>query len=1150
MVPNEGDSPHFVEPERHIMSRRLNRFWLLLAFLISGELWALGLGDITLDSALNQPLRAEIELISATPDELSGLTITIASAETFARYGIDRPLFLSRLKFDIIPSGRTDDNIIRITSADPVTEPFVTFLVEAVWPRGRLLREYTLLLDPPTFASPATTQAPQAVTAPTSVAPTDSGRITRVAPVPEPAPREAPPRTRAPQQAPTIESPRVEPSPREPAQPQQAPEPTLSDATRYDDGPVGVFSVQRGDTLWGIANRVRQGSRLTINQTMLAIYEANPQAFAGNINVLSAGASLRIPSADEVFNISRGDALSEVQRQHNEWGGTAGITTSYSEPSLTLLPPDDDTLTTDSGSPYDAGDLQTTQDTGQSAEDARIQDIEQLLADHQDSLIEIGDNELAALRVELAQLRGEELPLEPVVEDPAPLVDEVPDVADPIVDDVEDPVTEPPADDSVADESPAPRVVLPPAQSESGLIDSIIEAVTGIWGLIGGALVVVAGVLIWFAKRAARGGDDDSPVVDDDSTGVWESLGAEDHDDETFESTARLRALAQEDESSIVVVEQEMAQTRDDLSASAPPVVTEDILAETGTNRSLEDTFSSETAINLDQSDPIAEADFHMAYGLYDQAADLINGVLTVDPGRQDLLTKLCEIYFVWGNRDAFVDAATRLNNALSGNEDSEWDKIVIMGQQIAGDHELFSDVTPGAATKAVDMSFDGAVDETNALDIDFAYGSESADEGTAFIDLGEDDDTPTEGADGIDFEFDDQDTSASVTQEMPPAVVDETVEESTIPADQFEKTIESAAVDASGSDETVATPTVEQQFDAPESTAEMPSLDATVEMSLLGDADATEIATLDDVSRNDETAEIDLADLGLDLGSLTDSAVPDLLGTDSEELSDLDDTAERQTLKIDESLAATSEMPSIDEITGRNLVLPEEAGDDLLEATGQTQVLPEGFAVETGTGTDIQAMLADEDATMLAPNSGERDDILMSDAETMLAPLDDDDVSDENFDYAKTEALPDDAFVGDMTADKTAEMPEPAAAGSTDMDLDLDDLTAALEIGGVGDVAEDILQEGAAGQQQPDATTSLDLEDNSPTSAMAPENLSGDLHNVRTMTEVGTKLDLARAYVDMGDPSGARSILEEVLDEGDEAQRQQAKQLLDSLPS
>ena len=87
---------------------------------------------------------------------------------------------------------------------------------------------------------------------------------------------------------------------------------------------------------------------------------------------------------------------------------------------------------------------------------------------------------------------------------------------------------------------------------------------------------------------------------------------------------------------------------------------------DTGTFGSLEDTFSSETAVNLDQTDPIAEADFHMAYGLYDQAADLINGALESEPADKALMSKLCEIYFVWGNRDAFIDAASKLKASLS----------------------------------------------------------------------------------------------------------------------------------------------------------------------------------------------------------------------------------------------------------------------------------------------------------------------------------------------------------------------------------------------------------------------------------------------------------------------------------------------------
>ena len=161
------------------MSPRLDRVWLGVLFLLLAlQAWALGLGDIRLSSALNEPLR----------EELNNLTVQLASQETFNRYDLDRPNFLTSLRFDIVKSGRADGNVIRVTSMQPITEPFVTFLVEASWSRGRLLREYTLLLDPPTFAPPPSTQQTEAVTAPTRAVPADSGQIRRPAPEPQPAP--------------------------------------------------------------------------------------------------------------------------------------------------------------------------------------------------------------------------------------------------------------------------------------------------------------------------------------------------------------------------------------------------------------------------------------------------------------------------------------------------------------------------------------------------------------------------------------------------------------------------------------------------------------------------------------------------------------------------------------------------------------------------------------------------------------------------------------------------------------------------------------------------------------------------------------------------------------------------------------------------
>ena len=149
------------------------------------------------------------------------------------------------------------------------------------------------------------------------------------------------------------------------------------------------------------------------------------------------------------------------------------------------------------------------------------------------------------------------------------------------------------------------------------------------------------------------------------------------------------------------------------------------------------------------------------------------------------------------------------------------------------------------------------------------------------------------------------------------------------------------------------------------------------------------------------------------------------------------------------------------------------------------------------------------------------------------------------DFDFAKTEALPPDVFTGNMDLDETGEMP---AVASTDVDLDLDDLTAALKVSEMGDTV-DMPRDDATVEHVRPGFDDSDETSEVPTMSLSPDDMSDDLHEARTMTEVGTKLDLARAYVDMGDPGGARSILEEVLDEGDESQRQQAQQLLESLP-
>lgn len=1104
------------------MSPGLNRLWLVPLLLLAGQSWALGLGDIKLDSSLNEPLRAEIELLAATAEELTNLDIQLASGDTFQRYDLDRPLFLTRLNFTLVRSGRADGNVVRITSTEPITEPFVTFLVEASWSRGRLLREYTILLDPPTFAPPPAAQAAETVNAPTRATQADSGQIQRPAPAPQQQP--AAPETRPTVQAPVQSTDNATVSAPQPAAPQAS----------FDSTPGSDRVVQRGDTLWGISRNALSDPRLTINQTMLAIYQANPDAFDGNINRLRAGATLRIPSADDVYRISRGEALAEVQRQNQAWSGSAGI--QAPQPRLTLVPPDEEDDITSPDTTVDTGPAVDVDETPATdfvdPVDARIQEIEAILED-QDALVEIADNDLAALRNELAELRGEEPPVPEVTDDT--LDDEVlfDDETDTVVDEepVDDEITEPDVQTS------------PPVVSRSrdvGIVDTILGYLKNFWVLIGLALLVTVAILFWFMRRASHD--------QGDVTGVWDALDADDEvEAESVASTERLRALARDEDESFLVVETSeqiptVTENSDSMEVPAANIGgANESFGESDFTPSVEDTFSSETAINLDQSDPIAEADFHMAYGLYDQAADLINGALVADPDRADLLAKLCEIYFVWGNRDAFVDAAGRLKNTAGGTSNPDWNKTVIMGQQIAPDHALFSGVSAEGATREVDLSFDGDSDDGGALDMNFDGGPDGM--VSDVIDLGgeSDDDfvgatgtVPTPGdSSGIDFAFDEEpDTDESITREMD------------------ERTVES--------------PTVSEQFEV-DATGEMPSLADTSREQNISPADAT--------------AEIDLADLGLDLDSLSDSSASHDLGDDDDLLDDLDDTTESPSLLMDDE-DATGKNEALDDsliATGKNPAVREDDatvqfGSDMDDSQSPTTEMP----TINEPGGDLTT-LGDDDATLLASLDdedgvsevgldtslldatgqtqvlsgdmavGDADDVgsLRDDAETLLASLDDDD--DGDFDFARTEALPKDAYDSRMSDDDTGRMP--GLAGSTDLDLDLDDLTAALKISEVGDtvnqsrddatVEQPRIRGGAGGDSATGITQQLD-----------PEDLSSELHEARTMTEVGTKLDLARAYVDMGDPSGARSILEEVLDEGDDGQKQQAQKLLDSLPS
>src|SRR6185312_6985729 len=253
---------------------------LCLSFVWPSSSWALGLGEIHLHSALNEPLNADIDLIAASPDELTALRAELAGRDAFTRYGIDRPPFLSTLTFKV-GKGKDGRDSLLVRSTDAIPEPFVTFLVEVNWARGRLMREYTVLLDPPVYTPGESASSAAPIAAASGVA--------------QPAHRPA-----AAVAAPAAATPHhVSGSNQGSGANQSSAASRPGTATQETAAAAGTVSgstyrVGSGDTLTKIARSLHADTPANLDQTMIAVYRANPDAFGGNINILRRGAVLRI----------------------------------------------------------------------------------------------------------------------------------------------------------------------------------------------------------------------------------------------------------------------------------------------------------------------------------------------------------------------------------------------------------------------------------------------------------------------------------------------------------------------------------------------------------------------------------------------------------------------------------------------------------------------------------------------------------------------------------------------------------------------------------------------------------------------------------------------------------------------------------------
>lgn len=396
-------------------SRPLLYLSAALLALASSSAMALGLGDIRVLSRPGQPLLAEIPVVSADPSELQNLRVALASAVTFERVGLQRPTGLvSELQFELTTDsqGRA---VVRVTSQAPVETPSLSFLIEADWGQGRLVREYSALVDTPASAL--------AVAEPEIVAPAGllGNTITRDTPAKPAA------------QAAATAAPAGPASAARPAAPQRP-----RAASPAADGSI---TVQQGQTLSQIAGALARGNQISRERAMIALLRANPEAFIrGNVNLLKQGAVLRVPGSEALAAIDGNEAAALVREHAAQWrqartvpqpagaptpaapvaaAATAAAATAGARLEIAPALASDAThagTTTGTGAGSE-GDMLGNEQLRQAKEDVATRDAEigelkqrvaelEKLTEQQQSLIAMKDNDLAAAQQRLAPPPG------------------------------------------------------------------------------------------------------------------------------------------------------------------------------------------------------------------------------------------------------------------------------------------------------------------------------------------------------------------------------------------------------------------------------------------------------------------------------------------------------------------------------------------------------------------------------------------------------------------------------------------------------------------------------------------------------------------------------------------------------------------------
>ncbi len=962
----------------------------LLAACIAGALFfpvqgfTLGLGDIEVSSSLNQDLSADIKLLSAQPEDAQSLIVKLASRKEFARAGIDRPYSLNELKFKTV----IIDNVphIKITTKQPVRAPYLNFLLEVDWPKGHLLREYTILLDPPTFMSKAATPA-QTAAAAGSTAFRPSPSSNKPVSSSSPSVGVVPAAGFRPQSSQTGATP--------------AHAVKQNEAVALQTGSRGhqsasKYRVQRGDTAWSLANSMRPDRSVTVEQMMIALLRANPDSFNHkNINGLKRGYILRIPDAKAIAAISPTQAQALVHKQTALWqqyrrayaGGkpvstvanpVTALTGKNAAGNATNVPVKEKgahlqivsagagastssikNSSTKNPAQMNTRELRETLSlTREQLESERVekeslqQKVDQL--EHQVSkmqgVLPIEDNKLAQAQAQTLAEKASSATGETATESTGKETD--------------NPVTKPkvtenkpvaastevvPANVSTTEKTsnkPATAVTQPqPAQRpvsgmkhrQMGPLAQLLNNPMLLAAAGSGLLLLLALIYLVIKRRKT--------TVEETETSAAEA------------ETNDLEDVAD-------MVEEDQHEDNTETDSESTLVMDADETAEEDTAEEAEAMAKAKAEEIRD--DVIAEVDVYLAYGIYQQAEDLLENAIKEHPERDDYRVKLAETHYASKNKEAFIDTAKQLRQN-SGDDTPAWKKVLVMGQDLCVDDPLFQGSLVGGLdvdalpSKAPGMDFDlgmEADDETSPDE------SVDLDEPLDLPDMAEEPDAQASDSSMAELEFDLSETAAVAEEKTEESVLDE----------EFSMDVDEAELDI---DEDHGAAEAETGTDDDDIVLDLSDDGVLDEMELGQPVDDTPDDT-DSLDQENVSGHIDEADekaeLGIDeidvpvqaddtssdqqhevkVDDITDEAIPEI--DESEDLAiDVEAKTETETAQSDEEEFDLSSLDDVDEISTK-LDLAR-AYLDMGDHEGTKEILEEVLA----DGNDEQKREANE---------------------------------------------------------------------------------------------------------------------------------------------------------------------------------------------